>query len=276
MNTIIKDSKGKSNTQLQLQAGVIERIADNAVVPQRITDGYVNATAMCKACGKKFNDYYRLSSTKEFLLELSAVTGIPATGLVQTIQGGTPDFQGTWVHPQAAINLGQWLSPKYAVLVSKWVLEWQSGNLRTPNLPYHLRRYLANSQRVPYGFFSMLNEVTLSLIGPLEQLGYTLPSQMIPDGSLGKVFSRHLRDKGYPVDTYPTYTHSYEDGREIEGVRAYPNALLGELRRYFVEVWLKEKSVKYFMKRSPEALPYLGQLLALPNYREVMGYIEIN
>jgi len=266
-----------SNTQLQLQlqAGFIDRLADNDIISQRVTDGYINATAMCQAAGKKINDYGRLSTTQAFLNELSSDTGIPATELVQIIRGGTPHLQGTWVHPQVAINLAQWLSPKFAVLVSKWVFEWMSGNIQQPKLPYHLRRYLVNMPNVPYGYFSMLNEVTLSLIGPLEALGYTVSSGMIPDISLGRTFSKHLRGLGYPVDTYPTYPHKYEDGRTVNA-RAYPNALIGELRRFFVEEWLREKSQKYFAEREPNALPYLNQFLTLPNYREVMGYVEVS
>lgn len=260
--------------QFQLQDGIVDRLADNDVISQRITDGYINATAMCKAAGKKINDYGRLSTTQAFLKELSSETGIPASGLVQIIKGGNPQFQGTWVHPQVAIHLAQWLSPKFAVLVSKWVFEWMSGNIQQPQLPYHLKRYLINMPNVPYGYFSMLNEVTLSLIGPLEALGYTVSSCMIPDISLGRTFSKHLRSLGYPVDDYPTYPHKYEDGRIVDA-RAYPNALIGELRRFFVEEWLRDKSQEYFSKRDPSALPYLNKLLSLPNYREIMGYIEV-
>lgn len=262
------------NVQLQLQTGFIDRLADNDIIPQRVTDGYINATAMCKASGKLMGDYLRLSSTKAFLDELSSDMGIPISGLVQSIKGGVTHLQGTWVHPQIAINLAQWLSPKFAVLVSKWVFEWMSGNIRQPSLPYHLRRYMMNIPNVPYGYFSMLNEVTLSLIGPLEQLGYTVSSSMIPDISLGRTFSSHLRKLGYPVDTYPTYPHKFEDGRVVQA-RAYPNALIGELRRFFTEEWLCTKSEKYFAERDPQALPYLKTFLSLPNYREVMGYIEV-
>lgn len=262
------------NVQLQLQTGFIDRLADNDVITQRVTDGYFNATAMCKASGKLMGDYLRLSATKAFLDELSSDTGIPISGLVQSIKGGVAHLQGTWVHPQVAINLAQWLSPKFAVLVSKWVFEWMSGNIRQPSLPYHLRRYMINMPNVPYGYFSMLNEVTLSLIGPLEQLGYTVSSSMIPDISLGRTFSGHLRKLGYPVDTYPTYPHKFEDGRVVQA-RAYPNALIGELRRFFTEEWLCTKSEKYFAERDPQALPYLKTFLSLPNYREVMGYIEV-
>jgi len=54
---------------------------------------------MCKAVGKKFNDYSRLKTTIEFVKELSSVTGIPVTELIHSIVGGIPDEQGTWVHP---------------------------------------------------------------------------------------------------------------------------------------------------------------------------------
>lgn len=201
------------------------------------------------------------------------MAGIPATRLILSISGGTPHLQGTWVHPQVAVHLAQWLSPRFSVLVTRWVTDWMSGGSRVSNLPYHLRRYLANMHRVPYGYFSMLNEVTLHLIGPLEQLGYTVSSSQVPDGSLGRMFSKYLRDKGYPIDSYPTYIHSYEDGRNIDGVRAYPNELLADIRKFFVEVWLKERARDYFADRDPNALPYLNQFLALPNYREVMGYV---
>ena len=263
-----------ADTQLQLQSGFIERIAENDIIKQRVTDGYVNATAMCKSCGKEWSNYAKATNTNAFITELTAVLQIGRTELVQTIQGGTPEMQGTWVHPQVAIHLGQWLSPKFAVAVTQWVSEWMSGKI-TGNLPYHLKRYMVNMHNVPYGFFSMLNEVTLALIGPLEQMGYTVSSGMIPDISLGKTFSKHLRDAGYPVDDYPKYPHEFEDGRIVQA-RAYPNEVISVLRKFFIETWLKEKSVEYFKSRDASAIPFLNKFMSLPNYRDVMGYIEMD
>ena len=163
--------------------GIIDRKAENEIISQRVTDGYVNATAMCKAAGKNWSDYARLITTNAYIKELSSALHIPQDDLIQSIVGGIPYLQGTWVHPQVAIHLAQWLSPKFAVLVSQWVMEWMSGKSTAPNLPYHLRRYMANMHNVPYGYFSMLNEITLHLIGPLEQLGYTISSKQVPDNS---------------------------------------------------------------------------------------------
>jgi len=53
--------------------------------------------------------------------------GIPISELIQSFKGGRAENQGTWVHPDIAINLAQWLSPKFAVQVSRWVREWMSG-----------------------------------------------------------------------------------------------------------------------------------------------------
>jgi hypothetical protein len=95
---------------------------------------------MCKAVGKNFADYKRLQSTEAFLQELSSVVGIPITGLVYSFQGGRPQDQGTWVHPDVAINLGQWCSPKFAVAVSRWVRDWMAGKFTKGTLPYRQRR----------------------------------------------------------------------------------------------------------------------------------------
>jgi hypothetical protein len=83
---------------------------------------------MCQAAGKEWSAYRRLGVTNEFLEHLESVLKISRTELVQSISGGEPRLQGTWVHPQVAINLGQWVSPAFAVQVSQWVYDWMSGN----------------------------------------------------------------------------------------------------------------------------------------------------
>ena len=61
---------------------VIPHVFNEIEIDQRKFDGYVNATAMCKACDKLFADYNRLSITKEFLEALSSDMGIPISQLV--------------------------------------------------------------------------------------------------------------------------------------------------------------------------------------------------
>lgn len=236
-----------------MNALISHAIAD-AVIGQRVSDGYVNATAMCKASGKQFNDYRRTATTGEFLAELSPVTGIPVTGLVVTIQGGTPELQGTWVHPDVAVNLGQWCSPKFAVAVAKWVREWKSGKSR---LPYHVERYMANYERIPHTHFSMLNEIIFAIVGPLEQKGYILPDHMLPDISTGMMFCKYLREvHGIDTAALATYRHVYADGRIVEA-KLYPNEVLGPFRKYLHETWIPQRAVGYFSERDPAALGLL-------------------
>lgn len=86
-------------------------------------DGYLNATAMCKAAGKEWKHYNFLQGTSEFLAELSRSVGIPTDVLVVAITTGLNEGRGTWVHPQVAYNLAQWCSPAFAVKVTEWIAD---------------------------------------------------------------------------------------------------------------------------------------------------------
>jgi hypothetical protein len=246
---------------LIMQLALITHKIENDLVLQRASDGYVNATAMCKASGKLIGDYGRLQSTQAFLKELSLATGLSVAELVIVVKGGEPEMQGTWVHPDVAINLGQWCSPKFAVAVSGWVREWLTGKAKPEGLPYHIQRYVANRSEIPASHFSMLNEMIFSLIGPLEMAGYTLPEDMIPDISTGRMFCKWLREKkGIDTDALPTYRHVYADGR-IVPAKLYPNEVLADFREYFNNDWLPNRATKYFAERDANALPHLPKLL---------------
>jgi hypothetical protein len=137
---------------------------EGEVVRQRARDGYINATAMCKAAGKLWGNYHQNEGSQAFLMELEADIGIPISELVQSVRGGFPDLQGTWVHPYVAVHLAQWLSPRFAVRVSQWVHEWMTQGPRgKAELPFHLRRYLANYNNVPIDRGATLPEVQETL-----------------------------------------------------------------------------------------------------------------
>src|SRR5262245_30712678 len=103
---------------------IIAHDMDGTVIGQRASDGYINATAMCKAAGKLWADYRRQKGAQDFLDELARSMGIPIDLLVLTIMEGANDPRGTWVHPYVAIHSAHWLSPRFAVRVSKWVYHW--------------------------------------------------------------------------------------------------------------------------------------------------------
>ena len=109
-------------------------------IQRRPSDGFVNATATCRANRRDWFDYIRLARTKAYITALgeamaaqnacaAAVPGNPGTGigsipgLIETIQGGPPHLQGTWIHPRLAVDLARWISPAFAVWMDGWFLE---------------------------------------------------------------------------------------------------------------------------------------------------------
>jgi hypothetical protein len=100
---------------------------NDIVITARPEDGFINATQLCKAGGKKFNHWSSLESTKKLIEALKQdqenVTGIPATNFMEIIQGGEAKLQGSWIHQDLAIHLAMWISPEFSIQVSKWIRE---------------------------------------------------------------------------------------------------------------------------------------------------------
>lgn len=93
--------------------------ANDQAIAQRGSDGYINATAMCKAAGKRWDNYYRLDSTQEYLqalsedlkleiLERNPLPHNPVKALIQIFQGGN-SLQRTQVHPEVGKHLTGYL-----------------------------------------------------------------------------------------------------------------------------------------------------------------------
>ena len=220
------------------------------LIEQRASDGYINATAMCKATGKLIADYLTNKSTKAYLEALSDDMGIPISTLVQIIKGGNKDLQGTWVHPDVANNLAQWASPHFAVWVSKLVTAWLSGKHKS--LPIHLDRYLRNDDNIPNGYFSTLQIAATHLIGKLHIKGFDVPSNWVPDISIGLTFCKYLKSKGIDTNNFKTYEHDYYDGRPTYPAKLYPNVYLPLFLTWFSNVWIPNYGVDYFKRKDKE------------------------
>lgn len=250
--------------QKQLSLELIPHAVNGLIIDQRMKDGYINATALCKAANKQWSEYNSNKSTKGFLEVVAAKTGIPVLELIQQVTSA--GVKSTWVHPKIATHLGQWLSPEFAYQVAEWVEDWLSGKnspVSKSTMPPHIRRYMLNQHAVPQGCFTVLQEITFILTGPLEALGYELAEHFLPDGSLGKMFCAYIRkEHGYDTVALPKYTHTFEDGRKVLA-NAYPDDLLAVFRKYTLDVWLPNRAPGYFKERAPEALPFLHKLPAL-------------
>jgi hypothetical protein len=100
-------------------------IIDGFTIEARDSDCYINATMLCQAGNKRFFDWYRLDMSTNLIETLSTETGIPVSDLVDVKKGGivTNGSQGSWIHPDLAVQLAQWISPLFALRVSRWVRE---------------------------------------------------------------------------------------------------------------------------------------------------------
>lgn len=67
-----------------------------------------NATLMCKAHGKMFNDFTRLKQTSNLIDAICERYGISRNGIIVQKQGGLN--QGSWIHERLILPLARWLS----------------------------------------------------------------------------------------------------------------------------------------------------------------------
>ncbi|WP_426050356.1 KilA-N domain-containing protein [Brevundimonas sp. SL161] len=225
------------------------------IIAQRERDGYINATAMCKAAGKLFGDYQRLKTTVEFMAELSGSMGIPIDGLVSSITTGQNELRGSWVHPQVATHLAQWASPRFAVLVSKWVLEWMTGADRAERAwnIFNERLDLIHD-RVPLGYFCVFRE-TADLYAALIRGGINPGLQILIDISVGKVWARHWRSEKL-ADRFGRelkFEHYYPDFyrqalSNPQMPNCYPEDALPSFRRWLREVYVPTKMPAYLKR----------------------------
>ena len=83
-------------------------------------DGYVNATLLCKASGKRIDNWMRLDSTKNLFREFSNSLRSEGVKSTDCLEG---KYGGTFIHPDLAVQLAQWISPSFSLQVSRWIRE---------------------------------------------------------------------------------------------------------------------------------------------------------
>lgn len=132
-----KEEREKISYEIELQNKLGGEITLNGITVLAREDGFVNATAMCKAGGKLFGNWYKSEPAKELIksLEYTLNKEIDFKQKKSDIQyeyhkvidikkGNTSKFsQGSWIHPDLAVQLAQWISPTFALQVSRWVRE---------------------------------------------------------------------------------------------------------------------------------------------------------
>ncbi len=128
------------NSLTRTRSEYFHSLTDNdgcLITDVRKSDGYIDATKLCKNSGKDWSEYYRMEATKKFLKALEASPDVVSNSrflpknsdfisrdkvaLVQNSPGKNGTCH-TFVHPQVAINLATWISPMIAVKVTETII----------------------------------------------------------------------------------------------------------------------------------------------------------
>jgi|GEM_PF-3048828 len=122
----------------------------------KMVDGcvYANATSMCKAFEKQPSDWLKIKSTQEYVEELERSENLP-NGLVEVVQGGISQNQGTWIHEKLILDLARWLNVKFRVWCDEQIATLlREGKVETKPLSFQeiaiatLQEQLKQNQRI--------------------------------------------------------------------------------------------------------------------------------
>jgi hypothetical protein len=95
---------------------------DDQLGKYSIPKAYVNATQMCHANNKSWGHYKERKSTKAYCTALSNDIGIPISSLVIEVDG-YGSSQGTWIHPEIAVDLAQWVSVEFRIWANRTLMK---------------------------------------------------------------------------------------------------------------------------------------------------------
>jgi KilA-N domain/P63C domain len=151
-------------------------------------NGYLNATKLCAAyndahgTNKIPRDWLVTQKAKEYIAYVSTVRAITQTLLIVVKQGGAPDEQGTWIHPDLADDFASWLCVEYKFRVSQLLQSWRSGKVEFERISamYVLPAARGWDERFNIEFYDQLERLT-----NLHPKGHTRPAYW---GSLTKEF----------------------------------------------------------------------------------------
>ena len=94
-----------------------------------------------------------------------------------------------------------------------------------------------------------------------------LVEEALPDGSIGKRFCKHLRERGFDLRLIKKYPHRYPDKRGVQWANIYPNDWLGEFWTWFHGRYLKYDYPEY-LKTHTRALQVPTQRRQLPGHSQ--------
>lgn len=146
------------------------------------------------------------------------------------------------------------------------------GDIDRTSPSNYILRYDLNYSNIEPGYFSVISELFTRLYVKFHSLGYDIPdksfegTEIRPDVSVGKRFSKYLKDK-YPQYTncYKTYKHKFPNLNIEVNARQYKNEVWPIFIAFVESEWIPKYSYDYFKDRDKKALEYLPKLISTVN-----------
>lgn len=222
---------------------------ENQVIFQMEGNEMINTTKLSKPFGakKKPTFWLRTQAAQEYVEALSTELQICTSALIKVVRGGDSQ-QGTWMHPDIAIEYARWLNPRFGI----WC------NLRIQEL-------LKNGYTITEEFKQEMSDKLQSLYSALERIQSNYEAVVVRNMELEAIIrkERESQKRLIPQKYQRTYTIT-SIAREL-GI--LPEELNDHLRRN----WVQHK-IDGFWVLKPE---YQGQDYAITRYG-VNGYYEVD
>ena len=228
---------------------LIKHLYNGAIVSQE-TDGYVSLTDMAKASDKQVAKYLENQSTKLFLEGLSQDLRIPLSSLIRVVKGKGKQ-QGTWAHPEVAIDFAQWCSVPFRI--------WANRTLRgaiTQSNPEPKRAIADYSDRIvdlpkrlscPSGYWAVIEECGHLLLD-VERAGYPVDRFDLLDGSVGRRYSDFRKVNNISNST-AIATYKVDACPKPVAIAVYPYSEMGVFKQWLKEVYMASHLPKYLQEK---------------------------
>lgn len=213
-------------------------------ISRRTTDGYVNATAMAKASGKQWYDYFNTNRASTYLEALSRNLEIPVTSLYISKPG-----EGTWIHPRLAVDFARWISAEFAVWMDGWFMEEMT---RPVEQRTYFRRFSVfpkkNLMRKHWCVFLQITEL---LEVTHERMRLDVAQRDLIDGSVGKMWAKHREGQDWAVERHKM-EYTFPDETKPVEIWQYHNSELPYFKEWLDEVYEPEHLYSYTKRKFGE------------------------
>lgn len=247
-----------------MTSAIVVREAKGIEIHHRRSDRYIDAKAMCRAFGKRWDNYRANEDTIAVASAIATQLGINlesqvnSSGVIESRRG---PGGGVFVHPRLAIHLAMWLDAGFAAQVMAWMEELlTAGSVAIAPARHALRTYteriiVANLTRdeIPEGYWTVFHESSDLLI-TAEQLYAALGLEMdkydLLDGSIGIQWPKY-RERQDWAGTRIRYTHHFPpgDARGDQLAWAYPNHEIFQFRLWLRTIYTRSLFVEYIRRR---------------------------